>query len=133
MLYIILHGGRRRARARLPTPDLCHYFHTYHYYYYYYDYYYCFYCHAHTASFHNFKSQNFKLSVSNPKNKYVVYLSVLSLISNCQGLGRKNKHDILKTDCTDSACTRTAYTNSDNDNSNRNGNNHTNNTHARTN
>ena len=48
--------------------------------------------------FHNFKSQNFKLSVSNPKNKYVVYVSVLSRISNCQGLGRKNKHDNLKTD-----------------------------------
>ena len=45
-----------------------------------------------------FKSQNFKLSVSNPKSKYVAYLSVLSQISNCQGLGRKNKHDILKTD-----------------------------------
>ena len=51
-----------------------------------------------TVSFHNFKSQNFKLSVSNPKNKYVAYVSVLSHISNCQGLGRKNKHDILKTD-----------------------------------
>ena len=51
-----------------------------------------------TVSFHNFKSQNFKLSVSNPKSKYVVYLSVLSQISNCQGLGRKNKHEILKTD-----------------------------------
>ena len=45
-----------------------------------------------TFSFHNFKSQNFKLSVSNPKSKYVAYLSVLSQISNCQGLGRKNKH-----------------------------------------
>ena len=44
------------------------------------------------VSFHNFKSQNFKLSVSNPKSKYVAYLSVLSQISNCQGLGRKNKH-----------------------------------------
>ena len=53
-----------------------------------------------TVSFHNFKSQNFKLSVSNPKNKYVAYLSVLSQISNCQGLGHKNKHDILKTDRT---------------------------------
>ena len=41
----------------------------------------------------------FKLSVSNPKSKYVAYLSVLSQISNCQGLGRKNKHEILKTDC----------------------------------
>ena len=51
-----------------------------------------------TVSFHDFKSQNFKLSVSNPKSKYVAYLSVLSQISNCQGLGRKNKHDILKTD-----------------------------------
>ena len=51
-----------------------------------------------TVSFHNFKSQDFKLSVSNPKNKYVVYSSVLSPISNCQGLGRKNKHEILKTD-----------------------------------
>ena len=44
------------------------------------------------VGFHNFKSQNFKLSVSNPKNKYVAYVSVLSQISNCQGLGRKNKH-----------------------------------------
>ena len=51
-----------------------------------------------TVSFHNFKSQNVKLSVSNPKSKYVAYVSVLSQISNCQGLGRKNKHDILKTD-----------------------------------
>ena len=50
-----------------------------------------------TVSFHNYKSQNFKLSVSNPKSKYVAYLSVLSQISNCQSLGRKNKHDILKT------------------------------------
>ena len=51
-----------------------------------------------TVSFHIFKSQNFKLSVSIPKSKYVAYLSVLSQISHCQGLGRKNKHDILKTD-----------------------------------
>ena len=51
-----------------------------------------------TVSFHNFKSQNLKLSVSNPESKYVAYLSVLSQISNCQGLGRKNKHDFLKTD-----------------------------------
>ena len=47
-----------------------------------------------TVSFHNFKSQNFKSSVSNPKNKYVAYVSVLSQFSNCQGLGRKNKHEI---------------------------------------
>ena len=53
---------------------------------------------GHTVSFHNFKSQNVKLSVSNPKSKYVAYVSVLSQISNCQGLGRKNKHEILKTD-----------------------------------
>ena len=45
-------------------------------------------------------SQNFKLSVSNPKSKYVAYVSVLSRISNCQGLGRKNKFEILKTDRT---------------------------------
>ena len=51
-----------------------------------------------TVSFYDFKSQNFKLSVSNPKSKYAAYLSVLSQISNCQSLGRKNKHDILKTD-----------------------------------
>ena len=49
-------------------------------------------------SFHNFKSQNFKLSVSNPKSTYVAYVSVLSQFSNCQSLGRKNKHGILKTD-----------------------------------
>ena len=51
-----------------------------------------------TVRFHNFKSQNFKLSVSNPKSKYIVDVSVLSQISNCQGLGRKNKHEMLKTD-----------------------------------
>ena len=50
-----------------------------------------------TVGFHNFKSQNFKLSVSNPKSKYVAYLSVLSQISNCQGPGRKNKFKTLKT------------------------------------
>ena len=50
-----------------------------------------------TVSFHNFKSRNFKLRVSNPKHKYVACLSVLSRISNCQGLGRKNKFEILKT------------------------------------
>ena len=65
-----------------------------------------------TVSFHNFRSTNFKLSVSNPKNKYVAYLSVLSQISNCQGLGRKNKHEILKTDrklntCHTGVCERT--------------------------
>ena len=51
-----------------------------------------------TVSFHNFKSQKFRLSVSNPKSKYVAYLSVLSQISNRQGLGRKNKHEMLKPD-----------------------------------
>ena len=51
-----------------------------------------------TVSFHNLKSQNFKLSISNPKSTHVAYLSVLSQISNCQSLGRKNKHEILKTD-----------------------------------
>ena len=51
-----------------------------------------------TVIFHNFKSKDFKLSVSNPKSKYVAYLSVLSQISNCQSLGRKNKHEILTTD-----------------------------------
>ena len=55
---------------------------------------------AGTVSFHNFESQNFKLSVSNPKSKYVAYVSVLSQISSCQGLGRKNKHEVLKTDRT---------------------------------
>ena len=53
-----------------------------------------------TVSFHNFKSQIFKLSVSNPQSKYVAYVSVPSQISNCQGLGRKNKHDFLQTDRT---------------------------------
>ena len=51
-----------------------------------------------SVTFHNFKSQNFKLSVSNPKNKNVAYVSVLPQISNCQGLGRKNKHEMLRTD-----------------------------------
>ena len=36
-----------------------------------------------TVSFHHFKSQKIKLSVSNPKSKHVAYLSVLSQISNC--------------------------------------------------
>ena len=58
------------------------------------------YMYAYTVSFHNFKSQNFKSSVSNPKSKYAAYLSVLSQFSNCQSLGRKNKHEILKTDRT---------------------------------
>ena len=57
-----------------------------------------------TVSCHNFKSQNFKWSVSNPKNKYVAYLSVLSRISNCQSLGRKNKHENLKTDRSPPCC-----------------------------
>ena len=57
-----------------------------------------------TVSFHNFKSQNFKLSVSNPESKSVAYLSVLSQISNCQSLGRKNKHEILKTDRKRKSC-----------------------------
>ena len=48
------------------------------------------------GQFHNFKSQNFKSSVSNPKNKYDACVSVLSQISNCQGLGLKNKHEIRK-------------------------------------
>ena len=65
---------------------------------------YCDYCSSPiwlgTVSFHNFKSRKFKLSVSNPKSKYFAYLFVLSQISNCQGLGRKNKHEILKTDRT---------------------------------
>ena len=52
----------------------------------------------HTVSFHNFKSRNFKFSVSNPESKYVAYVSVLSRISNCQGLGRRNRFEILKTD-----------------------------------
>ena len=51
-----------------------------------------------TPSFHNFKSQSFKLSVSNPRSKSVACLSVLSQISNCQGLGRKHKFEIMKTD-----------------------------------
>ena len=64
-----------------------------------------------TVSFYNFKSQNFKLSVSNPKSKYVAYLSVLSQISNCQGLGRKNKHEILKTDRIFMDCIKTSSSN----------------------
>ena len=54
------------------------------------------------------------MSVSNPKNKYVAYVSVLSQISNCQGLGRKNKHEILKTD-------RNNNNNNDNNDNNNNG------------
>ena len=52
-----------------------------------------------TVSFHKLKSQNFKSSVSNPEEKkHVADLSVLSQISNCQSLGRKNNFEILKTD-----------------------------------
>ena len=43
-------------------------------------------------------NREFRIERLNPKSKYVVYLSVLSQISNCQGLGRKNKHEISKTD-----------------------------------
>ena len=42
---------------------------------------------TYTVSFHNFKSHNFKSQ--NPKSKHVAYVSVLSQISHCQGLGRK--------------------------------------------
>ena len=47
-----------------------------------------------------FIMSKFKLSVSNPESEYVAHLSALSQISNCQGLGRKSKHEILKTDRT---------------------------------
>ena len=49
------------------------------------------------GQFHNFKSQNFKLSVSNPNIKYVPYVSVLSQVSNSQGLGRNFFFETLKT------------------------------------
>ena len=84
-----------------------------------------------TASFHNFKSQNFKLSVSNPKNKHVAYVSVLYQISNCQGLGRKNKLEIMKTyritTTTTATTTATSIYKQYND-SNRNSNSHNSNT-----
>ena len=51
-----------------------------------------------TVSFHNFKSQSFKSSASNPKSRYVAFASVLSQMSNRQSLGRKHKHEMLKTD-----------------------------------
>ena len=38
-----------------------------------------------TVSFHNFKSHNFKSSVSNPKIRYVDYLSVLSQLFKLPG------------------------------------------------
>ena len=63
-----------------------------------------------TVSCHNFKSQNVKLSVSNPKNKHVAYVSVLSRISNCQSLGRKNKHAFLKADRSTTTTTTTNTT-----------------------
>ena len=40
---------------------------------------------GYTVSFHNFKSQKIKLSVSNPKNTYVAYVSVLSQIFKLPG------------------------------------------------
>ena len=57
------------------------------------------------------------MSVSNPKSKHVAYLSVLSQISNCQGLVRKNKHEMLKTDRNNN------NNNNNNDNNNNNNNN----------
>ena len=63
-----------------------------------------------TVSFQNLKSRNFKLSVSNPESKSVACLSVLSQISNCQSLGRKNKFEILKTDRKDPKGTNTKVT-----------------------
>ena len=65
-----------------------------------------------TVSFHNFKSQDCILSVSNPKSKHVAYVSVLSQILNCQGLGRKNKFEILKTDRSRRTSWQDASTNS---------------------
>ena len=56
-------------------------------------------------------SQAIKLSVSNPKNKYVAYLSVLSQISNRQGLGRKQTNEIMKTDRTHTKSAQTNNTN----------------------
>ena len=53
---------------------------------------------VHAVGFHNFNLRIVNLRVSNPKNTYVAYVSVLSRISNCQSLGRKNKHELLKTD-----------------------------------
>ena len=35
-----------------------------------------------TVSFHDFRSQNFKLSVSNPKNKHVAYLIIIAINTN---------------------------------------------------
>ena len=66
------------------------------------------------VSFHNFKSQKIKLSVSNPKSKYVAYVSALSRISNCQSLGRKNKFENFKTDRTTTTTTTTTNTTTNN-------------------
>ena len=91
--------------------------HIYYYYYYYYFYYSRFTKQfvvtvaMVTVSFHNFKSQDFKLSVSNPKSKYVAYLSVLSQITNCLSLGRKSKHEFLKTDRSSSSSSSSSIDN----------------------
>ena len=55
---------------------------------------------CYTVSFHNFKSQKFKSSVSNPENKYVAYF--VRTVSNFKlpGSRPQNKHEILKTDRT---------------------------------
>ena len=45
-----------------------------------------------TGSFHNFKSQNFKLSVSNPKNKYVAHF--IRTVSNLKLPGSRPQKQI---------------------------------------
>ena len=50
------------------------------------------------VSCNNFKSQKKQIERLKSKSKYVAYVPVLSQISNCQGLGRKRKHTILKND-----------------------------------
>ena len=51
-----------------------------------------------TPGFHNFNLRIFNLRVSNPHKLMVDVFLTRCRISMCQGLGRKNKRGILKTD-----------------------------------
>ena len=52
------------------------------------------------VGFHNLNLRIFHLRVSNPNKLIVDVVLTRCRISMCQGLGRKNKHEHLKTDRT---------------------------------
>ena len=53
-----------------------------------------------TVGFHNFNLRIFNLRVSNPNKLIVGVFLTRCQISNCQGLGRKNKLEISEIDRT---------------------------------